>query len=134
MANLITERTLTRMRAAYADGLMDTCIQEERTENSGDQGYDYPTYADGSTLNCLYRPANTKERMGWSSSVGGQIFDMDAIAYLPRATAVSNTDRLRFTKIHGDTQSTVRTYEIVAGPVVDQVLQKVALKLVTDGS
>ncbi|MGB0385867.1 MAG: hypothetical protein ACPGWR_13695 [Ardenticatenaceae bacterium] len=133
MPSLITEKALARMRNAYSDGMMDTCVRMVRTGTSGNYGYDYPTYADDSTLSCLYRPANTKERKGWQMTSGTQVFDMDATLYLPRAATVTNTDRIRVTKMHGDT-TTARTYEIVAGPVVDQVLQKVALKLVTDGS
>lgn len=133
MPSLITEKALARMRNAYSDGMMDTCVRMTRTSTSGNYGYDYPTYADGDTLNCLYRPKSTKERLGWQMTAGAQVFDMDATLYLPRTSTISNTDRIRMTKMHGDA-ITERTYEIVAGPVVDQVLQKVALKLVTDGS
>ena len=134
MASLIKERALSRMRTAYEDGMMDTCVRQARTEVSGDYGYGQATYADvAGSLECLYRPASAREKNFWATAGGGQVLDIEGVVYFKRSDTVLNTDRLRITHMHGDT-TTERTYEIVAGPVLDQVVQKVAIKLMKDGT
>lgn len=132
--SLVTERSLSRMRSAYATGMMDECVLITRTGNTGNYGYDSSSYADGSTVSCLYLPASTKERNEWYATQGGQVFDMDASLYFLRTQTIDNKERVRVTKMHGEALATPLTFEIVAGPVTNHVRTKVAIKLVTDGT
>ncbi len=128
MSAIIPEFSLNILRTSYANGLMDTGVILTYSASTDNYGHGYPTYAEGDTVSCLFRPARRNEVLG-----NAQIEDIEAICYLPRTQTISNLDRFRVTKLHGETV-TNRVYEIVGGPVTDQVLQKVALRLVTDGT
>lgn len=130
MMPLISEVNLSRLRGVYASGLMDSCQVLTYDQPGGAYGYGYPEYEPGPVLECLFRPADkSDELMGVA-----QVRNIDAICYLPRTATVNNKDRLKVVSLHGEEPNEVTTYEVVAGPIFDSVVQKVGLALVTDGS
>lgn len=127
---LISEVNLRRLRGVYSSGLMDQCQVLSYNQPGGAYGYAHPEYEPGPVLPCLFRPADkSSELMG-----DAQVYNIDAIAYLPRTATVNNKDRLKVVSMHGEEPNEVTTYEVVAGPIFDSVLQKVGLQLVNDGS
>lgn len=128
---LINEINLSRLRGVYASGLMDECQVLTYNQPGGAYGYAHPEYDEpGPVLSCLFRPADrSDELMG-----DAQVRNIDAICYLPRAATVNNKDRIKVVSLHGEGPNEVKTYEVVAGPIFDSVVQKVGLQLVHDGS
>lgn len=127
---LISEINLRRLRNVYAAGLMDKCQVLSYSQPGGDYGYAHPDYVPGAELPCLFRPFNrSSELLG-----AAQVRNIDALCYLPRTVTVNHKDRLKVIELHDESAVELTTYEIVAGPVFDSVVQKVGLALVTDGS
>lgn len=127
---LINEVNLRRLRGVYNAGLMDECQVLTYSQPGGAYGYAHPEYEPGPVLACLFRPADrSDELMG-----DAQVRNIDAICYLSRTASVNNKDRLKVVSLHGEEPNEVKTYEVVAGPIFDAVVQKVGLQLVHDGS
>lgn len=107
----------------------ETCILQTRTEGTGSYGYGKPTYTNGSEVACLYLPIVIKEEV-----LGAQAENIDGYVNFSRDTDISNLARVKFRCMHGITLSPVQVYEIVGGPIITHVGQKVKVRLVTDGS
>lgn len=130
---LITTRTLSRLKRVYDSALSDTCQQMTYNEPTANiYGTGDPTYAAGSILRCLVRPDESPEVFG-SGTDGTQVEDVRAVIRFARTAEISHLDRIKLISIQGGVVPT-GTYEIVAGPVLDQVHYRAILKLVTDGS
>lgn len=139
--SLLSASTLARLRRVYASALDDECLQlVYPASTTGAYGYGKPVYTDGETLGCLFRPsskggviggfgAGSNELLGSS-----QVQTSDAVLFIPRSADVDALDRLRLTKLQGETLTRPITFEVVGGPVLDQVEHRVTVRQVNDGS
>ncbi len=127
---LLSDSDIAELRSAWNSALSDTCVLQTRTEGSGGYGYGKPSYSNGATVACLFEPTKT---LGAEVS-GAQTLTTDGDIIFERVTAINNLMRLKITKLHGDTVTGLQVYEIVGGPVLNHVGQRVKVKRVMDGS
>lgn len=128
--DLLTTSDIAELRSYWNDALFDTCILHARAEGTGGYGYGKPTYTPGATVACLFEPTPTLV----GEVNGAQALTTDGDIIFDRTTVLNNLMRIKLTKLHGDVVTGLQVYEIVAGPVLNHVGQRVKVKLVTDGS
>jgi len=125
---LINDVTLTNLRSIHTDALMDTCVR--MVYSSNDEGYGYgQSYSAGATFSCL-----VSEFEPQTMEVQDQVQRVDVRIHFARGTTLDYRDRLRVTKLHGDTLNSPITYEIVAGPDTTHVGVECLCAKVMDGS
>lgn len=130
---LIPPRTLTRLLRTYDRSLQDTCQRMVYTTPSPSiYGTGTATYPAGAILRCLFRPVERQELLGFGLG-GAQVRSQDVTIRFERDATISRFDRIKALTVQGGTVVT-GTYEIIAGPVLDQVHYRALLRLVTDGS
>lgn len=130
MTVLLSDSDIAQLRSAWDSALFDTCILQTRAEGTGGYGYGKSTYTNGATVACLFEPTKTLA----GEVAGAQALTTDGDIILGRTTVLNNTMRIKITKLHGDAVTGLHVYEIVGGPVLNHVGQRVNVKRVTDGS
>ena len=85
------------------------------------------TVMDRRLLVCLHRPC-------FGESAVNQVQNIDGHVLFSRATSLNNLMRIKITKLHGAALSPTQVYEVVDGPIMHHVGQKVRVRLVRDGS
>lgn len=130
---LIPPRTLSRLLRTYDRALQDTCQRLVYTAPSPSiYGTGVATYVAGAIIRCLIRPAERQELLGFGLG-GAQVESVDCVIRFDRTAIIDHLDRIKLLTTQGGVVAT-GTYEIIAGPVLDQVHFRAALRLVTDGS
>lgn len=138
--SLLSATTLARLRAVYASALDDECIQLVYPVAGWTYASTKADYTTGSTLGCLFRPSSKGGVIGGFGSGSNellgssQVENSDAVIFISRSATVSALDRLRLTKLQGETLVTPITFEVVGGPVLDQVEHRITVRQVNDGS
>jgi hypothetical protein len=138
--SLLSSGLLARLRDVYSSSLQDSCTRLTPVATTGAYGYGKPTYAEFAVLTCLFRPSSKGGVIGGfgagSNELLGsaQVETSDAVLFIPRDAVVLGTDRLQLTELQGETLTSPITYEIVGGPVLDQVEHRVTVRQVNDGS
>lgn len=125
---LLSDSDIAEMRDAWESALFDTCVLQTRTAGNTGYGYGQPSYSDGSPVACLFTPALLGE------SAVNQVQNIDGHVLFSRATSLNNLMRIKITKLHGAALSPTQVYEVVDGPIMHHVGQKVRVRLVRDGS
>lgn len=140
MARLISAAMKRVLDAHYTSALQDTCqVMDYPGATTGTYGYGKPTYTEGEILPCLFRPSSKGGVIGGfgagSNELLGsaQVETADAVFFLPRNADVDALDRLKLLTLMGETITPI-VYEIVGGPVLDQVEKRCTVRQVNDGS
>lgn len=124
--SLLNDTDIAELRSAWESALMDSCILQTRVAGSTDYGYGQPSYTDATTETaCWFEPLVTDEAVPQVPVIDGHVI-------FKRTATINNLMRVKITKLHGDTVSQV--YEIVGGPMLHHMGQKVRVKLVMNGT
>ena len=122
---MLTATELAQLRYDVEQTRTDTCQQLVYGAPAGGYGQGNPTYTAGVSEPCLFVPLRTDEAQA-------QVPQMDATLYLVRDSVITALDRVRITHLAGEAVTNPQTFEIVAGPILDQIMRKASLKLVTE--
>lgn len=129
---LINEATLNSLRAVHDSALHDTCVRMVYSAGTGDYGWGAPSYSAGATLSCMVIPG--RDAGSLPAEALDQVARLAPKIRFALGTTMSNTDRIKVTKLHGDTQAAPITYEIIGGPAITHVGIEFDVQKVTDGS
>jgi hypothetical protein len=96
--------------------------------------YSYETrqYTDSVAFDCRFLPISGSPRPA-SDELGQARVQMgDCDVYFKLDVVLGSHDRIRITHIHGQLQTPALVYDIVAGPIREQIGQRITLTLVTE--
>lgn len=136
---LVSEATLQSLRAIHNSVMMDEAELLKRFEGGPDE-YNMPepdTYIHLATLPCLFRPS-TGSSSGSSSEAGGETPLLDALisfdfdVEVAQAVDLSNFDRVRVVKLHGEELVKPLLFDLAGPSRRDYVANVFPLKRVTE--
>lgn len=108
--NAITTAEMTRIRAATADTMWDTCKLGTATETHGTT-YDTENISFGSAIACGFKAGGGRE-----ANNGSQVPVNAASVRLPLTTTITSIDRVQLISRFGYTLGTPETYAVNGGP------------------
>lgn len=109
-----TPQLAARARAAFLGAMTDTCRVCAYSETQDVRGELTATYTAGSEVTCAFRPGASAESAGDATKATAT-----AEIWLPLATTVTRRDRIRVTKLWGETLATPLEYGVVGDPRKD---------------
>ena len=110
----LTTGALSRLRGAYADWMLDTCVHSQRSTTQDSYGQLVETWTDKLTYACGLDLRDGRElRQPDQTAI---LLDGRLRLALSALGVVAATDRIRVTKRYGETLATALTFEIEGEP------------------
>lgn len=133
---LISEATLKSLRAIHTAAMMDEAQLLKRFEGGPDE-YNMPepdTYVHLATLPCSFSPASTSTEAGGETPLLDGTISFDFDVEIAEVVDLSNFDRVRITKLHGEKLAIPLLFDLAGQARRDSVANIFPLKRVTEVS
>ena len=114
----LTTGALSRLRGAYGDWRLDTCVHQTRGTSQDAHGQLVETYSDALTYACGVDLTSSQASSREIRQADQTVVQTDGVLRLPLSAlgVVSAKDRIRLTKRTGETLAAAITYEIEGEP------------------
>ena len=114
----LTTGALARLRGAYGDWMLDTCVHQTRSESQDAHGELIATYADALTYACGVDLTSSQASSREIRQADQTIVQTDGVLRLPLSAlgVVSAKSRIRLTKRYGETLGAALTFEVEGEP------------------
>ena len=114
----LTTGALARLRGAYGDWMLDTCVHQTRGTSQDAYGQLVETYSDALTYACGVDLTSSQASSREIRQADQTIVQTDGVLRLPLSAlgVVSAKSRIRLTKRYGETLGAALTFEVEGEP------------------